>query len=89
MVVYIPLTTQNVAKYRTWMLSATVSRSLKSKKYGHEKIVESREQTYRYPIPPREQPIHINIPLLCNLSDAYAKENSRIAATAYGGTVSS
>lgn len=81
---------QNVAKYRTWLLFATVSRSLKSQKYG-PKIEQrgSKEQTYRYPIPPMEHPMHRKIPLLCNLSDAYESESRTIAATAYGGTVNS
>jgi hypothetical protein len=89
-VVYVPLTMQNVAKYRTWLLSATVSRSLKSQKYEREKNEGSpRKKTYKYPIPPREHPIHMKIPLLCSLSDAYESETRMTAATAYGGTVSS
>jgi hypothetical protein len=85
-VVYVPLTMQNVAKYRTWLLCATVSNILFE--YHGPGITSGSASTgrtkgtYRYPVPPTALEIMMKSPRVRRRSDHQDKRVMTTAVTA-------
>jgi hypothetical protein len=81
-VVYVPLTMQNVAKYRTWSLCATVSNILLRPRYHLGSATTGRKGTYKYPVPPTALEIMMKSPRVRRRSDDQDEAVMTTAVTA-------